>query len=163
MALGTPLINGFLPAYADVQMRVNGLLFVGVAAIDYSDNLSRGTVHGTAAIPLGLTKGKYMAKGTIELYLATAAILEATLAPIFVPLGGLRFMPIAISVSYAPAGLAPLPVVTDTFTGYVGDISQSGKVSDDAITRKYELIIPGVISWNLVPAIVEPGTLSAIA
>jgi len=54
-------------------------------------------------------------------------------------------------------------VVTDTFTGYFGDISQSQKVSDDAITRKYEVMIPGVLSRNGVPAITEPGTLAAVA
>jgi hypothetical protein len=163
MALATPLINGFLPAYADVQMRVNGLLFVGVASIDYSDNLSRGQPYGTAAISLGLTKGSYKAKGTVELYLPAAVTFETSLYPIALPLGGIRFVPITFSVGYAPAGVAPLPVVTDSFTGYLGDISQTERVSDDAIVRKYEILIPGVIFWNGVAAIVEPGTLSAVA
>jgi len=163
MALATPLINGFLPAYADVQIRVTNLLFVGVASIDYSDNLSRGQPYGTASISLGLTKGSYKAKGTLEMYLPAAVAMELSLAPVAIPLGGIRFVPIAISVGYAPAGVAPLPVVTDSFTAYFGDISQSQRVSDDAITRKYELVIPGVISWNGVAAITEPNTQTAVA
>lgn len=163
MAIATPLINGFLPAYADVQLRVAGYLFVGVASIEYSDNLSRGQPYGTAAISLGLTKGSYKAKGTVEMYLPAAVTMETLLAPLYIPLGGLRQLPIQYSVSYAPAGAAPLPVVTDVFTGYFGDISQSQRVSDDAIVRKYEILIPGVIVWNGNPAIVEPGTISAVA
>jgi hypothetical protein len=163
MALAQPLINGFLPAYADVQMRVNGLLFVGVASIDYSDNLSRGQPYGTAAISLGLTKGSYKAKGTVELYLPAAITFEQSLYAVALPLGGLRFIPIQFSIGYAPAGIAPLPVVTDSFTAYLGDISQTERVSDDAIVRKYELLIPGVISWNGVAAITETGTFAAVA
>jgi hypothetical protein len=163
MTLASPLINGFLPSYADVQMRVNGLLFVGVASIDYSDNLSRGQPYGTAAISLGLTKGSYKAKASVELYLPAAVIMESQLSAVSLPLGGLRFVPISFSVSYAPAGAAPIPVVTDVFTGYFGEISQSQRVSDDAITRKYEVLIPGVIYWNGIPAMTEPGTLSAVA
>lgn len=163
MPLAIPQINGFLPAYADVQIRVKGFLFVGVASIEYSDNLSRGQPYGTAAISLGLTKGSYKAKGSVELYLPAAVTLETNLAPLYLPLGGLRFLPIDFSVSYAPAGLVPIPVVTDTFTAVIGEISQAERVSDDAITRKYELLIPGTINWNGIPAISEPGTISAVA
>jgi hypothetical protein len=163
MALAIPLINGFLPAFADIQMRVNNLLFVGVGSIDYSDNLSRGQPYGTAAISLGLTKGSYKAKGTVELYLPAAVTLETSLAPLSIPLGGLRFVPIQFSIGYVPAGSAPLPVVTDSFTAYFGEMSISTRVSDDAIMKKYELLIPGVITWNGIPALVEPGTFSAVA
>ena len=63
MGLVSPLVNGFYHAFADIEIQANGLLFAGVAAIDYDDNLNRAKVYGTASTPLGLTKGNMRLPG----------------------------------------------------------------------------------------------------
>jgi hypothetical protein len=156
MAISTPLINGFYHAYADIELRANGLQFAGVVAIDYDDNLNRAKVRGTAAVPLGLTKGAYEANGSLEFLLEAAQLLQTTLLPAF------RQVPVTCTVSYVPSGIAPLPLISDSFTFYIGQVTQSNKVGDDALTRKFTMHIPGQIFWNGVPSIIETSTIGSV-
>jgi hypothetical protein len=124
-------------------------------AVDYDDNLSRALVYGTASTPLGLTKGKYDATGSIELLLEAAQTLQLSL-------GVWRQVPLVINVSYIPSGASPILPVFDVIPGcYIGKATQSGKVGDDALTRKFELYIPQQILWNGVPSFIEVATIGA--
>jgi hypothetical protein len=157
MGLTSPLINGFYYAMADVELQANGLLFAGVAAIDYDDNLARAKVYGTASTPLGLTKGKYEANGSIEFYIGAAQILQLSLV-------AWRQVPLVITISYVPSGLAPLVPIFDSIPGcYIGKATQANKIGDDALTRKFELHIPGQILWNGVQSFFETSTIGAVA
>lgn len=155
MGLVAPLINGAFHAFGDVELVANGLHFAGCVAIDYDDNLRRAMVYGTASTPLGLTKGQYEASGSIELLLEAAQTLQLSL-------GAFRQVPLVINVSYIPSGLNPILPVFDVIPGcYIGKVTQSGKVGDDALTRKFELYIPGQILWNGVPSFIEVSTIGA--
>ena len=158
MSLTAPLINGFFHAFADVEIQANGFLFAGVAAIDYEDDLARAKVYGTASVPLGLTKGKYAATGSIELYLEAAQAL-------MIALGGIwREVPLVINIAYVPVGLTPMAPVFDLIPGcYLTKQTSSNKVGDEALTRKFDLAIPTQIYWNGVPSFIDnPATLGAI-
>lgn len=153
-----PLINGNYFAFPDIELRFDGLLFAGVKAINYDDSLSRAKVRGTASVPLGLTKGRYEAKGDIEFYLDAANLLITTLGP------GWRQVPGAISVTYGPNLGMNLPLVTDIIPAvYLGDLTASNSEGDDPLTRKFTLHIPGQILWNGLPSIIETSTLQAVA
>lgn len=155
--LNSPLINGSFCAFADIELNLNGVLLAGVAAIDYDDNLARAKVYGTSSVPLGLTKGKYEAMGSIELYLEAAQVIMS-LYP-----GTWRMVPIAINISYVPFTFPALPVFDVIPVAYLTKQTASNKVGDEASTRKFELAIPGQILWNGVPSFIESGaTLVAL-
>ena len=155
MGLVAPLINGAYHAFGDVELVANNLHFAGCVAIDYDDNLSRALVYGTASTPLGLTKGKYEANGSIELLIEAAQVLQLSLVL-------WRQVPLVINVSYIPSGPTPLLPVFDVIPGcYSGKATQSGKVGDEALTRKFELYIPQQILWNGAPSFVETSTIGA--
>ena len=155
--LGSPLINGSFCAFADIDMNLNGTLIAGVMAIDYDDNLARGKVYGTSSVPLGLTKGKYEANGSVELYLE-AANLIMSMYP-----GTWRMVPIIFNISYVPFTFPATPVFDVIPVGYLTKQTASNKVGDDATTRKFELAIPGQILWGGAPSFIESGvTLAAL-
>ena len=79
-------------------------------------------------------------------------------------LGPWRQVPLVITVSYVPSGLGPITPVFDTIPGcYLGKQTASNKVGDEALTRKFELHIPGQILWNGVPSFIETSTIGAVA
>lgn len=155
-----PLINGNYYSYANIELTVPslGLTFVGVKAINYKDNLGRVLVRGTASQPIGVTIGRYEASGDIEMYLSAFSLLQTSLGP------GFRQTPIFIVVNYGPNPFLPIPIVTDEIPGaYIGEISADQSESEEALTRKFTLIIPGQILWNNMPSIIEPATFVAVA
>jgi hypothetical protein len=155
--LGSPLINGSFTAFADIELNLNGLLIAGVAAIDYDDNLARSKVYGTSSVPLGLTKGKYEATGSVELYLEAANLILTTYP------GTWRMVPIIFNVSYVPFTFPATPVFDVIPVAYLTKQTSSNKVGDEATTRKFELAIPGQILWGGAPSFIESGaTLVAL-
>ena len=160
MSLISPLINGNYFAFSDIQLRVDGLLFAGVKSISYSDNLERAKVRGSASVPLGLTKGRYEAKGDVEMYLDAFTTMVSTV-------GGnvaWRQVPLAISITYGPNVGMNIPLVNDIIPGaYIGEVTAGNTEGDEPLTRKFTLHIPGQILWNGVPSLIETSTLSAVA
>ena len=160
-----PLINGAYPSFADIVMRVGvagaGILqFVGVSAIDYDDDCKRSKVYGTQKVSLGLTNGKYEANGSITMFANPATLLLTTLGAIGLPLGGFRFVPISISVAYAPIG--PLPTILDSFSCFIGKQEAKNKVSDDPSERTFGLYLPGAINWNGMPGAFDLNSIGAV-
>lgn len=159
MGLLSPLVNGFYHAYADVELVANGLPYGGVVAINYEDNLNRAKVRGTGSVPLGLTRGAYEATADFEMLLEAFVIMTTALGPFW------RQVPLIFNISYIPLGIAPIPLVTDTIPGsYIGKVTQSGKVSDDALTRKFTLHIPGQILWNngVAPSVLDQNLIGVV-
>lgn len=165
-----PLINGNYFSWADVEIvyiTATGvpLPFVGVKALNYKDNQSKQKVRGTASVPIGLTKGKYDATGDMEMYLPQANLLITTIGP------GWKQTPLTIQASYVssgalglPAAGLPQPVITDTIPGvFLMEMAADQAESDEPLTRKFQLLIPGQILWNGIPSVVEPSILVAIA
>jgi|SRR5580658_515817 hypothetical protein len=161
MGLQNPLINGFFPSYADIEVNVNGLHFVGVSEVNYSDDLKRSKVKGTQKIPLGLTNGSYEAEGDIEFTQPAAALLISTLSALGFALGGFRFVPCGITIAYVPVGVTTL--IVDDFVCFLGKQEQKNKVSDEAIMRRFTLVIPGAINWNGSPGAIDLNSIGAVA
>lgn len=155
-----PLINGDYYSYADIQLRFNGLTFVGVKAINYKDNLGRAKVRGTASVPLGLTRGNYEASGDVEMYLSAWAVIMQT----FGAVGAIRQIPFSVSITYGPNIGLPIPLVTDIIPAfYLGELDAPQSEGEDALTRKMTMHIPGQILWSGVPTLIETTTLQAVA
>lgn len=153
-----PVVNGNYYAFVDIQLRIQGLLFAGLKAVNYKDNLTRKKVRGTARVALGLTAGHYEANGDITMYLDAFTLLCSTLGP------GWRQLPISMSISYGPNVGLSVPLVTDIIpAAYFGEVEASQGEGEDPLTRKYSLHIPGQILWNGVPSIIETSTLQAVA
>jgi hypothetical protein len=161
MGLQNPLIQGFFPSYSDVEVNVNGLHFVGVTSITYNDDLKRSKVRGTQKVPLGLTNGSYEAEGEIEFTLPAATLLISTLSVVGAALGGFRFVPCGITVAYVPVGITTL--VVDDFVCFLGKLDAQNKVSDEALMRKFSLVIPGAINWNGSPGAIDLNSIGAVA
>ena len=158
MALISPLVNGNYFAYTDVVLRVNGLAFVGVKGINYSDNLDRSKVRGSASVPLGLTKGRYEAKGDLEMYLDAFNTMVTVIGPAW------RQVPFAFSITYGPNVGMNIPLVNDIIPGaYLGELTANNQEGDEPLARKVTLHIPGQILWNGIPSIIETSTLQAVA
>lgn len=158
MALVSPLVNGQYFSYADITFQVNGLLFAGHKSINYKDSLSREKVRGAARVPLGLSAGRYEATGDFEMYLDAANLMVTTMGP------GWRQIPIVATISYGPNPGMNIPMVTDVIPGfYIGDYEASNSESDDPLSRKFTMHIPGQILWNGSPSIIETSTLQAVA
>ena len=158
MGLIAPLINGNYFAFADIELRAQGLLFAGIKVVNYKDNLNRAKVRGSASVPLGLTKGRYEASGDIEMYLDAASTLITALGP------GWRQTPVSLSITYGPNLGMNIPLVTDIIPGaYLGEFDASNSEGDEPLVRKFTLHIPGQILWNGIPSIIETSTLQAVA
>lgn len=141
------------PAVSGIAVPTN--LIVGFKAINYEDDLTRVKPRGTLSVGLGLTRGRYEAKGSLEMYLNPATQLEALLGP------GWRQVQMSATINYAPddTGL----IVSDQIPAFfLGRKEASQSESDDPLTRKYDLTIPGQILWNGVPSVIETGATLAI-
>jgi hypothetical protein len=153
-----PLINGSKFSYSNIILNANGLQFAGFKSINYKDNLGRVMVRGAAMQPLGLTQGRYLATGDIEMYLDAAMLLTASLGP------GWRQVPCFATVTYSAPSSLPLPFVIDEIPGfYIGEFDASQSEGEEALTRKFTMHIPGQILWNGIPSIFEPQIFAAVA
>ncbi len=73
-----PIINGFVPSFASVEIRLAGtagalsaagaLPLPGVKSINYKDPLTISKVYGNSPRPVGRTRGQLAPSGSIEFY-----------------------------------------------------------------------------------------------
>lgn len=154
-------INGDYYAFADIELTVGSLLFVGVKTINYGDDEGREYVRGTARNPIGMTAGGITPKGDIEFYLPAWNTLLAALQDAGADVGGWRRVALDITVSYSTA--AGLPTVTDLIPGCrLKEVEASQSQSDAPLTRKLVLFPSGQILWNGQPSIIEPQVQFAV-
>jgi hypothetical protein len=153
-----PNILGNYYSFSNCEFLVDGLIFAGIKTINYKDNLGRAKVRGTAMQPLGLTQGRYEANGDCEMYLDAFQLMITTMGP------GWRQRPFFATVTWGPVlGLA-LPLVVDEIPGfYIGEVDGSHTEGEEPMTRKFTMHIPGQILWGLIPSILEPQLLAAVA
>ena len=154
-----PNALGAFYSYSNIELSVFGLQFAGVKAINYKDTLGRQFVRGTAMQPLGMTQGRYEAHGDIDMYLEGFALLITTLGP------GWRQVPITATITYGPnLAMAPLPFLIDVIPAFfLGEVSADQSESEDALSRKFTMHIPTQIQWALIPSVLEPQILAAVA
>lgn len=128
-----PVINGVSHSWADVSIDLNGEIFVGVLALNYSSALEPGEVRGTGPEVLAHTRGDATHEGSLELLKADG---EAFLAALGDGFGEVRF---TVTASYGAEGL---PVVTDRLIGCrIKNLSQDGAQGTD----------PSKITLDLAP------------
>lgn len=161
-----PNILGPYYSYSNIELTVNGLQIAGIKSINYKDNLGRQFVRGTAMQPLGLTQGRYEASGDFEIYLEGFQLLMSATAAVAIATGGsFRQVPITATIAYGPnLAMAPLPFILDIIPAFfIGEITADNSESEDALTRKVQMLIPTQIQWGGVPSIIEPQVLAAVA
>lgn len=66
--LPTPVINGAIPAWANVEFKFNGSIYTMVKSVNYTNAVEGTIVHGTGAEALGETDGVETAEGSVEFY-----------------------------------------------------------------------------------------------
>ena len=165
-----PLINGTAFAFANIEVTLNGLLYVGFKSINYSDSLGRKFVYGTQCTPIAITRGHYEGKGDIEMYLKSTTpflLAMSTLgaANILIDgIGGYYAMPFVITVTYGPVAGMGVTLSVDTLLGcFINSIGTTASDGDEPVTRKFGLMITQVNLGGQLPPILEnPVTLAAI-
>lgn len=130
-ATATPIINGFAPEWADLQMSALGQIFLGIKSIDYSTDSDGADVYGTFPEAIARTVGFSRHQASVELYLPDAAVFLAALGDDY------RRIPIDISVSFSGPDSV---VLTDILSGcLIKTVSNSHSQGSDALTRKFDL------------------------
>jgi hypothetical protein len=144
-------------AFSTIELYIGTLPIAGFKSCKYDDDLTRGDVYGTASVQIGLTQGKYKAKGTLTAYKRAYLIgLIAQLGPNF------RKVPFTIVSSYGPNGFGETQ--TDTLpVCYIGSQNSDNSEGDEPLTNEVSLIIPQPILWNGVPSIIETFSTIAVA
>ena len=164
-----PLINGTAFAFANIEVTLNGLLYVGFKSINYSDSLGRKFVYGTQCAPIAITRGHYEGKGDIEMYLKSTSpflLAMSTLGAanlLIDGIGGYYAMPFVVTVTYGPVAGMGIPLVVDTLLGcFINSVGTNTSEGDEPITRKFGLMITQVNLFQLPPILENPVTLAAI-
>jgi hypothetical protein len=126
-----PLINGVRHSFPSIELKLNGLIFVGFKSINYSRKRSRSMIYGNNADPIGKTRGKNEYSCDAEFYLAEFNQFLASLGPGY---GDLAF---TINVTYTENSL---DTIQDVILGCTLDSSEvSQSEGTDALVRKFEM------------------------
>lgn len=141
------IINGNLPSWSSITIKIGERRINGVTAISYGDSRERTKGYGTGKshAPIGETGGVYSTKPcTMTLYKHTAAEVRQALADEAgtSSFGNTRF---EISVSYSETGL---PAITDTIKGCkISDQNSSNDNGGDPTSEDMEFSCMS-IKWN---------------
>ena len=149
MGLAFPLINGNKFDFSSVEVRVNGVPFGGVKALDYTDTLEPGDVYSAgAAMRIGRTRGQYKAEGSLEMYKDDADKMMTALAA--QGMGG--FMEANFIVNADFSELPGAGIQVDVLSGCrVKKTSSTHQQGSDALTVKFDLDILYIIRNGKAP------------
>lgn len=156
MPAANPIINGFVPEWADVRIAALGLVFTGVRSINYDSDSDGVDVKGTAAEAIARTVGTITHRASMEMYLPDAASFLQALGDDY------RRKPIEISVNFS---MSDQQVIADVLVGcIIKGISNSHQEGSEALTRKFDLRpfrikragANGVFVAELVTDIIDP-------
>jgi hypothetical protein len=122
MVPAIPLINGNRYSFASIEFRIPQIgarRYIGLKAINYTDDLQPGDVYGTAPQKIGRTNGKSAPTANMEIYALEFDDLVQNLVASAVARGyppNVGFMQVSfdIIVAYADIGA---PVIVDTIFG----------------------------------------------
>lgn len=132
MAIPYPLINGVRHSWSSIEIRVAGLIVLGITEVNYSPSLEPGEVRGAGPRVIAHTLGQATLEGDFTILLEEYKALKAAL-------GADSFMTkvFDIIVTYDEEG-SGLSTVVDTLVGCrISKIEASNSSgSTDASTRK---------------------------
>lgn len=149
MAIDYPLINGIRHEWSSCEIKLGGVVYVGVKEVSYSDKLEPTKVYGAHAQPIGRTRGVYSCEGSITLYLAEANELRRALGP------GYKEVSFDIVASYSED---ELEAITDELVGCrIKGEDHSASQGADALVRKFDLDIM-LVRWNGIESLKSPLT-----
>lgn len=126
-----PLLNGVRHSFASVEFKFNGLIYVGVASMNYKRTRTRGWVRGNHPDPLGKTLGENEYTADVELYLAEWNVFQANLGAGY---GDVFF---DATATYSSNGF---DLISDTILGCTFDTTEVALAKGtDGLSRKIEL------------------------
>lgn len=136
MPTPVPLVNGKYYSFANIELRVGGLFFVGIKSINYGFKVGTQFVRGSNKLPIGLTQGQAEPRADFEMYLPQFNTMITTLGPGFMKLS------LNLTVTYGnPTDNAGLFTVTDSILfATMNDIGADNSESLDATVRKVTLM-----------------------
>ncbi len=142
-----PLTNGVRHAFSSIELKINGLIFVGFKSINYTRTRSRGLARGNNPDPLGKTRGTNEYKADCEMFLAEFNLLQSTLG------AGYGDVSFPILVTYTENGF---DTITDTILNCTVDSTDaSNSEGSDPTVRKFELN-PTKILFNGIDDLAVP-------
>ena len=156
-----PIINGFEPSYASVEINLGGATggsnLPGVKSINYKEALAMSRVYGQSVTPQGRTRGQLTGSGSIEFYRnqwdAAIAILSGAGA------WGFAEKSWVLSITYAET---PLTTACDVLVGVrFHSPDTSPTEGTEALTVKCELDIMQ-IKWNGIGQLSNLNVFSAV-
>jgi hypothetical protein len=152
-----PLINGVKHDFASIELNINGQIFIGFKAINYSRERTRTKVRGNSPDPIAKTTGTNEYNAEVELYLAEWNYLQkAILIPAAQQAGlgsGYGDLMFNITVSYSDPGFDPIQDIILACSIDSTDASQSQ--GPDPLIRKLKLE-PLKILFNGIDDLANP-------
>ena len=128
-----PFVNGVYHAFASVEFKWNGVIYVGIKAINYDMQLVPTKVRGAHSEAIGRTRGDLDANGDVEFYLQQANQLINDLG------NGYMERVLQATATYSENGL---DTITDELIGIrIQQISDGHSQGVDALTKKFTLNI----------------------
>jgi hypothetical protein len=148
-----PLLNSVRHSFASVEFKFNGLVYVGVASMNYKRTRSRGLVRGPHPDPLAKTIGENEYAADCELYLAEWNLFQRNLGPGY---GDVFF---TAACTYSSNGF---DMISDTILGCTMDTTEIALAKGtDGLSRKIELnplkILFNGVDDLAVPLVGPPG------
>lgn len=143
--MAADIINKFgkMAGWNNVRIRMLGRTVEGITAISYEDSVEVENIYGAGGYPVGFGTGNYKAKCSLTLKKEECDAIQASLPP------GKHFHdidPFDIICEYEYNGKKIKDVIHSCMLPGRGvDVKQN----DKSIDEKIELIVGGVISWNV--------------
>ncbi len=109
-------VNGVQYDWASIEIKVRGIPYYGVAAINYSQTRERGKFFGVGkhGAPRGRGRGQYNCEASIEMWASSAQDLrDALLNPVSMSYGDTEF---DVVVQYYEIGSNETPVTVELFS-----------------------------------------------
>jgi hypothetical protein len=129
-----PYINGVRHSFASVEFKFNGIIFIGIANMNYSRTRTRTMVRGNHPDPLGKTIGENEYSADCELYLAEWNQFQASLGTNGAGYGDDSFTATCV---YTANGF---DMITDTILGCTLDVTEAALAKGtDPVSRKIQL------------------------
>jgi hypothetical protein len=136
MATGTPIpyaiVNGSRHSPVSLELKFNGLLYVGFKSAQYSRKRSRAMAKGNSPDPLGKTRGTNVYTASVEFLIAEFNQLIRQMGPGY----GDQFF--SVTCTYTENGF---DTITDEILGCTIDSTEAtaDQTSDDPLYRMVEL------------------------
>jgi hypothetical protein len=138
-----PLVNGVFHSFASIELKVDGVIYAAVKAVNYKQSLTPTKVRGAHAEPLGRTRGDLEADGDIELYEQQGFQLLSQLGD------GYLEKVFSITVTYSENGL---DTITDEIVQVrIQEVDKSNAQGTDASSIKFTLNIMKIKLNGLEP------------